>query len=78
MVFESKQDLDVSRGDEMNIRLFKKLHDILLGLPNNKFKEECKETIIAVEAELERLELAWSKAEKKYQDLKKEIENGKK
>lgn len=60
----------------MNIRLFKRLHDILLELPPGPFKDKVKETIKDTEEELERLELNWSKSEKKYQDLKKQIEKG--
>lgn len=60
----------------MNIRLFKRLHDILLELPPGPFKDKVKETIKDTEDELERLELAWSRSEKNYQDLKKQIEKG--
>jgi len=58
----------------MNLKLFKGMSNILLGIPPGKFFDETKETLKAVEAELERLEFEWSKSEKNYQQLKKEKE----
>jgi predicted nuclease with TOPRIM domain len=58
----------------MNIKLFKKIHNILLGIEPGKFKDETKETLKDIEQELERLEFEWSKSEKKYNDLKKVFE----